>query len=80
MASRFSTVTYTQLFFLAICMSIFTAALVIINMYYMDSRTLPRVHTDKSGTCLKVDNFENGHAFNCNDVGVILRRYREVVE
>ena len=80
MASRYSTVTYGQLFFLALTMSIFAAILVVINMYYMDSRTLPRVHTDKSGTCLKVDNFENGDAFNCNDVGVILRRYREVVE
>lgn len=45
---------------------------------YMDFRLLPEVHVDGAGACVKVVNFENSHAFNCNDVNVILRRYRTV--
>jgi len=57
-------------------MSLLTAVLMCINTWYMDYRLLPVVHKDASGTCTKVENFENGHAFNCADVDVILRRYR----
>jgi len=73
---RYANLSTLQLLTLAIAMSVFTAVLVSINTWYMDYRTLPVVHKDASGTCTKVDNFENGHAFNCNDVDVILRRYR----
>lgn len=77
--SKYVTVTYGQMFFLALAMSVFSAILIIINMMYMDYRTLPVVHADINKACLKVINFNNGDAYNCNDVGVILRRYREVV-
>lgn len=74
---RYANLSTLQLLLLAFVMSLLTAALVSINMWYMDYRTLPVVHRDaESGKCTKVDNFENGHAFNCDDVDVILRRYR----
>ena len=44
----------------------------------MDYRTLPVVNYDKTGACTSVQNYENGHAFNCADVDVLLRRYRIV--
>lgn len=73
---KYTMLTTFQLFLLAVIMSILTAVLVSINNWYLDFRTLPVVHRDASGTCLKVENFENGHAFNCDDVDVLLRRYR----
>lgn len=73
---RFTTLSTLQLLGLAIAMSALTAVLVSINSWYMDLRLLPMVHKDAAGVCIKVENFENGHAFNCNDVDVILRRYR----
>lgn len=74
--TRFSTLSATQLFLLALLMSILTGALVSINTWYMAYRTLPIVHKDEQGLCVKVVNLENGHAFNCADVDVILRVYR----
>ena len=74
--SRYTTLSSWQLIFLVIMMSILTAVLVSINTWYMDYRTLPIVHKDKAGACLKVENLENGHAFNCNDVDVTLRHYK----
>lgn len=73
---RYTLLTTPQLLILCVSMSIMTAVLVSINSWYLDYRNLPVVYTDTSGACLKVENFENGHAFNCDDVDVILRRYR----
>ena len=74
--SRYTTLSNSQLAALAVLMSILTAVLVSINTWYMDFRTLPKVYRDAAGVCIKVENLENGHAFNCNDVDVTLRRYR----
>ena len=75
---RYTTLSSVQLFMLALLMSLSTAVLVSINTWYQETRLLPEVHVDKAGACIKVVNFENGHAFNCNDVDVLLRRYRKV--
>lgn len=75
---RFATLSTVQLLLLSIFMSLSVAVLVSINSWYQDFRLLPEVHLDKAGTCVKVVNYENGHAFNCNDVNVLLRRYRQV--
>jgi len=75
---RYTTLSSVQLFLLALLMSLSTAVLVSINTWYQETRLLPEVHVDKAGACIKVVNFENGHAFNCNDVDVLLRRYRKV--
>jgi hypothetical protein len=75
---RYTSLSNAQLFILALLMSVFVAILVSINSWYQDFRLLPEVHIDKTGACLKVVNFENGQAFNCDDVNVLLRRYRQV--
>jgi len=73
---RFTTLTGFQLFALAILIAILSATLTCINTWYLDQRLLPMVYKDAAGACVKVENFENGHAFNCNDVDIILRRYK----
>lgn len=75
---RFVTLSTVQFLVLTLAMAAVTAVLVSINTWYLDTRLLPEVHQDAAGQCIKVVNFENGHAFNCNDVNVILRRYRTV--
>jgi len=75
---RFVTLNTWQLLTLVLLMSVLSATLVSINTWYLDTRLLPEVHADGAGACIKVVNFENGHAFNCNDVNVVLRRYRTV--
>ena len=75
---RFVTLTSIQLLVMTCLVSILVSTLVALNMWYMDFRLLPEVHVDGAGACVKVVNYENGHAFNCNDVNVVLRRYRTV--
>ena len=73
------TVTTKQLLGAAVLMSILTASLIGINNYVNQYLLLPEVHVSKTDDkCVKVVNFENGHAFTCNDVDVLLRRYRKV--
>ena len=69
-----------QLFLFAVLVSIITSSLIGINNYINQYRLLPEVHVSTTDDkCVKVVNFENGHAFTCNDVDVILRRYRKVI-
>ena len=77
---RYTTLSTIQLLILAVVMSVLVAVLVSINIVYQDFRLLPEVHVDGTGACIKVVNFENGHAFNCADMNVLLRRYRTVKE
>ena len=35
----------------------------------------PNVYKNAEGKCIKVINFKNGDAYNCNDLDVILRNY-----
>ncbi len=73
------TVTTKQLTLAAVLMSILTASLIGINNYVNQYLLLPEVHVSKTDDkCVKVVNYENGHAFTCNDVDVLLRRYRKV--
>lgn len=74
---KFATLSNLQLFFMTLLMAIITALLISVNTWYMTFILLPKVHVDVAGACVKVENFENGHAFNCNDVDVLLRRYRK---
>ena len=77
--NRYTIVTSWQLVALSILISALVSTLVALNTWWMDNRLLPQVVTDAQGQCLKVNNYENAHAFNCNDVGVLLRRFRKVV-
>lgn len=74
---RYATLSTVQLLLLSVVISVLVAVLVSINSWYQDFRLLPEVHSDKTGACVKVVNFENGHVFNCNDVNVLLRRYHK---
>lgn len=75
---RYILLSWVQLVALASLVAVMAAALMSINMTYSNLSLLPEVHVDGNGQCLKVVNFENGHVFNCNDVNVVLRRYRTV--
>lgn len=75
---RYTTLTYLQLFVLAIIVGLISAGLVLAAMKYEALKLLPEVTTTHTGECVKVTNFENGHAFGCQDVDVLLRRYRKV--
>ena len=77
---RYSTLSTLQLLALTVMMSVLTALLVCVNTWYLVWIELPVVHVDVAGACVKVENFGNGHAFNCNDVGVVLRRYRKAID
>lgn len=74
-------VSAKQLIAFSILLSINVAGLIGINNYINQYRLLPEVYVSETDEkCIKVVNFENGHAFTCNDVDVILRRYKKVVE
>jgi hypothetical protein len=76
----FYTVSTKQLAAACVLISILAAALSGINTQVRDYLLLPEVYySEKDNACLKVVNYENGHAFNCNDVNVLLRRYRKVL-
>ena len=74
---KYATLSTLQLLFMTVLMSVLTALLVSVNTWYMTFTQLPKVHVDQAGACVKVENFQNGHAFNCNDVDVLLRQYRK---
>jgi hypothetical protein len=76
---RFVTLTTFQLFLLALVTGAIAGGVVLVHNMYRDYSLLPQVHTTPGGECVKVVNFENGHAFNCTDVNVLLRRYRTVI-
>lgn len=73
---KFMNVTAWQLLLLALAISTISAVSSGAFYFYMDYRTLPIVYKGAAGECIKVENLENGHAFNCNDLDVTLRRYR----
>jgi len=73
---KFMNVTAPQLLMLALVISIISGVTSAAASFYMDYRVLPIVYKDANGVCTKVENLENGQAFNCNDVDVTLRRYR----
>lgn len=77
---KFYTITTKQILLLSIVLAIIVSALIAINNSLRDYLLLPQVVYNPNGTCVKVINFENGHAFNCNDVNILLRRYRKVIE
>lgn len=77
---RYVVLSYTQLLLLAVFCSIITAVLLMINSWYKEFNLLPVVHRGTSGACVKVVNYQNGQAFNCEDVNVLLRQYRTVQE
>jgi hypothetical protein len=76
--TRYTNLTNFQLFLLALLTGLIAAALVLAATKYEELKLLPEVTVSPTGQCIKVTNFENGHAFACPDVDVLLRRYRKV--
>ena len=74
---RFVTLSQFQLFIFAVIVGLISGALVIGSQRYEADKLLPVVTFTQAGACVKVTNFENGHAFGCPDVDVLLRRYRK---
>lgn len=70
------TVTTKQLILNSILLAIFVAILVVTYFEVKDFRGLPVVTLDSEGKCVQVMNYNNGDAYNCNDVDVLLRKYR----
>ncbi len=77
---KYQVISTRDLLVLSLLMSILTATLLSINSWFSLWIQLPVVHTDQAGACLKVDNYVNGQAYNCQDVGVLLRQYRKSTE
>ena len=74
---RFVTLSQIQLFIFAIVVGMISGGMVIAFTKFEQLKMLPVVTLTQSGQCVKVTNFENGHAFACQDVDVLLRQYRK---
>ena len=74
-------VSSKQLTMAALLTCVLTTSLIEINTQIKEHLTLPEVVFKSSdNSCIKVVNYENGHAYNCQDVDVILRKYRKVIK
>jgi hypothetical protein len=81
MASKnFHVVTNTQLLIGAITAGLFSAASVVLTYLYITSFNKPKVVFGPDKACVKVINYQNGDAFQCDDVDVTLRRYQREQE
>jgi hypothetical protein len=76
---RYTTLTNVQLFLLALLTGLIAGGVIMVHSLYRDYVLLPQVTVDGAGACVKVTNFENGHAFTCPDKDVLLRRYRTLI-
>lgn len=74
---RFVTLSQIQLFIFATVVGLISGGLVIACNKFEQLKLLPVVTLTQGGQCVKVTNFENGHVFACQDVDVLLRRYRK---
>ena len=72
-------VSTTQLIVATVFSALIGAGSVVSYMQFKEKQGWPQVEVTADGTCSKVVNLRNGDAYNCEDVGVLLRQYREVV-
>jgi hypothetical protein len=72
-------VSNKQLILNSFLMAIILAIVTISYIEYKDRRELPEMQTTSDGKCVKVINYKNGDAYNCNDVNVVLRHYKTSV-
>ena len=77
---KYTTLSNTQLLVMTLLTGLIAGAISVACSMYREYVTLPIVHTNAAGECIKVMNFVNGHAFSCPDVNVLLRQYRAEVE
>ncbi len=77
---RYYSISGVQLFMMALLVGVISSAITTINMSVKEYLLLPEVVMTKEGKCGAVINYRNGDAFNCADVGVILRNHRTKTE
>jgi hypothetical protein len=73
---KYYQVTNFQLFFMGLLMGVVAGAIIMINTAVKEYLQLPVV-TIVDNKCAVVENYKNGEAFTCGDVGTILRNYRK---
>lgn len=73
-------ITNKQLTVFSILIACMVAMMMIGYWQIMDYSYLPTVIKDDAGTCTQVINSKNGDAYNCNDVNVTLRRYKNATK
>jgi len=69
------TVSMKQLIVNSLLISIVSASVVILFLLVKEYWELPDVFRNEKSECVKVVNYKNGDAYNCNDVNIILRKY-----
>jgi hypothetical protein len=72
----FYTLSSKQLLVNSLLISLVTAGLTVGGYAAKEYYDLPTVFFNSKAQCIKVINYKNGDAFNCQDVDNILRRYR----
>jgi hypothetical protein len=72
----FITMSPAQFLSSSLLVGVIAGGITVLNSMYQEHRLLPVVVQAETGECMKVVNFDNGHAFNCADKDVVLRRYR----
>ena len=73
---KYTLLSNVQLLIMTVLIGLISATAVTVMNMYLEYRMLPVVSKTADGSCIKVVNFENGHAFGCPDVNVLLRQYR----
>jgi hypothetical protein len=73
---KYFQVTTFQLLTMAVLTGVVAAAIVIINIRINEYLQLPEVDFNSDGQCVSVANYQNGEAYQCTDVGLVLRNYR----
>lgn len=59
-----------------ICLAILISVCLFAVDTFIRWMDLPEVHRNSNNQCVKVINYRNGDAYGCQDVDVILRKYR----
>lgn len=73
--------TLRQVVVHAIITAITIASALVAYLELVTYRALPEVNVDATGACVRVINHANGDAFQCQDVNVVLRKFRvKVIE
>ena len=72
--------TLKQVLIQGVAIAVITACLVITYFEWVSTHSIPLVVSTQDNKCIKVLNFNNGDAFQCADVDIVLRKYRKVVQ
>lgn len=77
---RYTVLNTLQLLIMTMLTGFIAGAIMIAFTLHRDYKLLPKVIKTGNGECVKVVNYQNGHAFSCHDLDVLLRQYRVEVD